>query len=100
MKHRFWRGSGEYSHAHRLLVPLTQTDVWQGSVQAPGLSLSHRLPTLVVWLSFGPRSAGVARPGEAQEGFAQLEVALPSRLDNHIGSSDGSWAWNQHQNVS
>ena len=32
------------------------TVVWGGSVQAPGLSLSHRLPTLVVWLSFGLRS--------------------------------------------
>ncbi len=29
-------------------------------VQAPGLSLSHRLPTLVVWLSFGLREPGVA----------------------------------------
>ena len=30
-------------------------------VQAPGLSLSHRLPTLVVWLSFGLRGPGAAR---------------------------------------
>ena len=59
-----------------------RTGVWRGSVQAPGLSLSHRLPTLVVWLSFGLRGPGVAGPGEAQEGFAQLEVAVPSRLDN------------------
>jgi hypothetical protein len=26
----------------------------------PGLSLSHRLPTLVVWLSFGLREPGAA----------------------------------------
>jgi hypothetical protein len=52
------------------------------SVQAPGLSLSHRLPTLVVWLSFGLRGSGVVPGrGEAQEGFAQLEVAVPSQLD-------------------
>jgi hypothetical protein len=55
----------------------------QASVEAPGLSLSFRLPTLVVWLSFGLRGPGVAPGrGEAQEGFARLEVALPSRLDN------------------
>lgn len=57
----------------------------QASVEAPGLSLSHRLPTLVVWLSFGLRRPGVAPGrGEAQEGFARLEVALPSRLDNQV----------------
>ena len=28
-------------------------------------------------------------PGEAQEGFAQLEAALPSRLDDRTGSSIG-----------
>jgi hypothetical protein len=28
-------------------------------VQAPGSSLSHRLPTLVVWLSSGLRGPGV-----------------------------------------
>jgi hypothetical protein len=31
----------------------------QASVQAPGPSLSHRLPTLVVWLCFGLRGPGV-----------------------------------------
>jgi hypothetical protein len=35
----------------------------QASVEAPGLSLSHRLTTLVVWLSSGPRSLGVAKGG-------------------------------------
>ena len=32
----------------------------QGVVEASGPSLSHRLPTLVVWLSFGLRGPGVA----------------------------------------
>jgi hypothetical protein len=36
----------------------------QASVEAPGLSLSHRLPTLVVWLSFGMRGPGVDQGGE------------------------------------
>lgn len=36
----------------------------QASVEAPGLSLSSRLPTLVVRLSFGLRSPGVAQGGE------------------------------------
>jgi hypothetical protein len=50
----------------------------------PGLSLSHPLPTPGMWLSSGLRSPGTAasEEGEAQEGFAQLEVALPSRLAN------------------
>ena len=54
--------------------------------------------------SCGSHLACVARaspgPGEAQEGFAQLEVALPSRLDNHIGSSIGSRAWSKQQSGS
>jgi hypothetical protein len=41
-----------------------------------------RLPTLVVWLSFGLRGPGAAGElGEAQEGFVLLEVAVPSWLD-------------------
>jgi hypothetical protein len=36
----------------------------QASVEAPGLSLSFRLPTLVVRLSFGMRGPGVAQGGE------------------------------------
>jgi len=36
----------------------------QASVQVPGLSLSHRLPTLVVWLSFGLRCPGCRQGGE------------------------------------
>ena len=60
-----------------------RTGVWQGSVQVPGLSLSYAAAhAWVVWLSFGLRGPGTAGPGEAQEGFALLEVALPSRLDN------------------
>ena len=47
----------------------------------PGTSLSIRLPTLVVWLSFGLRGLGAAvERGEAQEGFVLLEVAVPSPL--------------------
>jgi hypothetical protein len=35
-----------------------------------------------VWLSFGLRGPGVVRrAGEAQEGFVELEVAVPSTLD-------------------
>ena len=41
------------------LLTCRRTGAWQGSVQAPGRSLSHRLPTLVVWLSFGLRGPGV-----------------------------------------
>jgi Transposase len=42
-----------------------------------------------VWLSFGLRGPGVAYGrGEAQEGFVLLEVAVPSRLDTVVGSSD------------
>jgi hypothetical protein len=37
-----------------------QDGAWQGVVQAPGLSLSLRLPTLIVWLSIGLRGPGVA----------------------------------------
>ena len=48
-----------------------RTGAWRGSVQASGPSLSHRLPALVVWLSFGLRGPDVANgSGEAQEGFA------------------------------
>ena len=46
----------------------------------PGSSLSFRLPTLVVWLSFGARTGCRGERGEAQEGLVQLEVAVPSWL--------------------
>ncbi len=35
----------------------------EASVQAPGLSLANRLPTLVVWLSHGLRSTGCRPAG-------------------------------------
>jgi hypothetical protein len=40
------------------LLTCLRTDAWRGSVQAPGSSLSFRLPALVVWLSFGLRGPG------------------------------------------
>ena len=61
------------------LLTCPRTGAWRGSVQAPGSSLSIRLPALVVWLSFGLRGPGAAvAAGEAQEGFVLLEVAVPS----------------------
>ena len=41
------------------------------------------------------RALGAAESREAQEGSAQLEVALPSRLDDHIGSRAGMQTGNQ-----
>jgi hypothetical protein len=59
-----------------------------------GSSLSIRLPSLVVWLSFGLRDPDTdPEAGEAHEGFAQLEVALPSRLDNNIGLTGRRQTW-------
>jgi hypothetical protein len=55
----------------------------------PGPSLSLRLPRLVVWLSHGLRGSGIDERGEAQEGFAQLEIALPSLVDNRSESRAG-----------
>jgi hypothetical protein len=40
------------------LLTCGRTGAWPGSVQASGSSLSLRLPTLVVWLSFGLRGPG------------------------------------------
>ncbi|MGB6455218.1 MAG: hypothetical protein WBH47_12115, partial [Streptosporangiaceae bacterium] len=40
----------------------------------PGPSLSHRLPALVVWLSFGLRG-----PGTATEGEERLKRVCPAR---------------------
>jgi hypothetical protein len=42
------------------------------------VSLSHRLPTALVWLSFGLRIPDAAKVGVAQEGIALLEAAVPS----------------------
>jgi hypothetical protein len=44
----------------------------------PGSSLSHRLPTLVVWLSFGLRGPGTAGKERLKRGLLVLEVAVPS----------------------
>jgi hypothetical protein len=50
-----------------------------GSVEVSGGTLSKRLSTAVgVRLTHGMRSRRAPWRGEAQEGFAQLEVALPS----------------------
>jgi hypothetical protein len=48
------------------------TGAWRGSVEAPGLSLSHRLPMLVVWLSSDLRCPGVAAERVAGAGFGCL----------------------------
>src|SRR3954454_2203883 len=58
--------------------------LWRGSVQALGPSLSHRLPAFRGVALIWPARAGrrSTELGEAQDGFAQLEVAVPSRLDN------------------
>jgi hypothetical protein len=53
----------EITHIGYLLTCL-RTGAWRGSVQVPGSSLSFRLPTLVVWLSFGLRGPGAAMGGE------------------------------------
>ena len=54
------------------LLTCGRTGAWPGSVQVPGLSLSHRLPAFVVWLSFGLRG-----PGAATEGEERLKRGLP-----------------------
>src|SRR6476469_2530033 len=74
---------GSRSHPHSsCLLYCSSVLAWRVWDQAPGSSLSLRLPTLVVWLSFGLRGPGVAPElGEAQEGSVPLEAALPSRLD-------------------
>ena len=58
----------------------------------PGSSLSIRLLALVVWLSFGLRGPGAAMErGEAQEGFALLEVAVPSLPGDCRKSGQEDW---------
>jgi hypothetical protein len=58
-----------------------RTDAWRGSVQTPGLSFSSRMSTLVVWLSLGLRSPGVARARRGSRGVrtARSSVARPTR---------------------
>ena len=69
-----------------------------------GPSLRLRLPTLPgfgpVWLSHGMRGPGTAESEEAQEGFAQLEVALPTRLDDQYRIEHREGACRCKQNVS
>ena len=50
-------GTTELTHIGYLLT-CSRTVAWRGSVQVPGSSLSHRLPALVAWLSFGLRGPG------------------------------------------
>jgi hypothetical protein len=60
-------------------------DVWPDSVQVPGGTLSHSgcppsvIGVALIWLAVSP---GAVR-GEAQKGFAWLEVAVPSSPDIH-----------------
>jgi hypothetical protein len=74
------------------------------SVQTPGSSLSLRLPTLPgdgpVWLTHGVRGPGVAESEEAQEGSAQLEVALPFPTREPAGIEHREGACRCKQNVS
>jgi hypothetical protein len=54
-----WSAIGFATHAHiGYLLTCPRTVAWRGSVQVPGSSLSHRLPALVAWLSFGLRGPG------------------------------------------
>jgi hypothetical protein len=53
------REPGGLGLPHRgYLLTCPRTGAWRGSVQVPGSSLSLRLPTMVVWLSFGLRGPG------------------------------------------
>jgi hypothetical protein len=59
----------------------------------PGSSLSIRLPTLVVWLSFGLRGPGTVGKERLKRGLLVLEVAVPSwpvqRSQQGAGGTDG-----------
>lgn len=73
-----------YSPADRCLARL-------GPGTRAGASI--RLPA-TCRVAHGLRGPGAARAGEAHEGFARLEVAVPSQLDDPGGSSireDGQW---------
>jgi hypothetical protein len=75
--------------AHRLLVSIAPGPVpGEARSRCPGRRSHIGCPRLVVWLSHGLRDPGIdPEQGEAQERFAQLEVAVPSRARQHIGSS-------------
>ena len=49
----------------------------------PGSSRSIRLPTLVVWLSFGLRGPGTVGKERLKRGLPALEVAVPSSPVRH-----------------
>lgn len=101
--------NGDAPHDHELTVSSRLMDhrssatcsIDPGPVPGKGRSRhsgrrSHiGCPRSVVWLSFGLRDPGVARTGEAQEGFAQLEVAVPSRSDNHVRTWVGRKPWRE-----
>jgi hypothetical protein len=55
----------------------------------PGSSLSIRLPTLVVWLSFGLRGPGAVGEKRLKRGVLVLEVAVPSWPVQHILAACG-----------
>jgi hypothetical protein len=69
-----------------------------GPGEEPGSSLSVRLPTLGVWLSFGLLEPDVAWAGSGSRGLARLEAALPSRLETGLdraseGRMGSTTAW-------
>src|SRR4051794_40356140 len=51
-------------------------------LRGPARGLAGGAPAFGGWLFHGLRGPGTARAGEAQEGFALLEVAVPSRLEH------------------
>ena len=79
----------QVTRAHRLLIYWRYDLAWPGWVEVTGGLLSFRLPT-AVWC--GSHLACVRRSpwrGEAQEGSAQLEEALPSSLTS-LGGVPGA----------
>lgn len=74
------------------------------SILVPGSSLSLRLPTLPsdgpVWLTHGVRGKSTAESEDAQEGSAQLEVALPFTTRTPTGIEHRESACRSKQNVS
>ncbi|MEV0394174.1 hypothetical protein [Polymorphospora rubra] len=56
----------------------------QASVEAPGLSLSHRLPTLVVWLPSGLRGSSRAGAGREDAPILSPLKAAAGELDRKV----------------
>jgi len=83
-----WAGAGMI-HARRLLVVLPLGPILArlgpGARLVALISAAHACRVALIW----PARAGVAGPGEAQEGFVRLEAALPSRLDNQHRTERG-----------